>query len=87
MSHDLTPRECEVVRLISLGCSDLDAGKVLGLSPSTINTHRTNAMQKLGVRKVALLTRLAIKHRITKMTDTLTPSEKRKCKRKKDGWS
>ena len=87
MKHELTPRECEVARLVSLGCSDIEVGRILGVSPSTVSTHRTNAMQKLGVRKVALLTRWALKLRITNMADQLTTAEKRKRGRKKDGWS
>lgn len=87
MAIELTNRECEVVRLISLGCSNKEVAQILGLAVSTVDTHRTNAMNKMGVRKVALLTRMAIKHRITKATETLTPAEKRKARRKKDGWS
>ncbi|MCO6046591.1 LuxR C-terminal-related transcriptional regulator [Aeoliella sp. ICT_H6.2] len=87
MIEELTNREREVVRLISLGCSNKEIARILGLAVSTVDTHRTNAMNKMGVRKVALLTRVAIKHRITKATDTLTLSEKRKARRKKDGWS
>ena len=87
MIQELTNREREVVRLISLGCSNKEIARILGLAVSTVDTHRTNAMNKMGVRKVALLTRVAIKHRITKATDTLTLSEKRKARRKKDGWS
>ncbi|WP_425399985.1 response regulator transcription factor [Aeoliella sp.] len=87
MAIDLTNREREVVRLISLGCSTEEAAKILGVSTPTADTHRTNAMRKMGVRKVALVTRLAIKHRISSMKDTLTTAEKRKRGRKKDGWN
>jgi len=87
MPHDLTAREVEVVRLISLGCSTAEAAKVLGVTTPTADTHKTNAMHKLGVRKVALVTRLAIKHRISGMKDALTPAEKRKRGRKQDGWN
>ena len=44
-------------------------------------------MAKLGTDKVALLTRLAIKHRVTSMSDKLTTAEKRKSGRKNDGWN
>lgn len=87
MALYLTKREREVVRLVSLGCDLDDMGRILGLSPSTIDTHKQNAMRRLGVRKTALLTRLAIKHRITKLGETLTPAEKRKRGRKRDGWN
>ena len=84
---DLTNREREVVRLISLGCTDQEAADILGIATSTINSHRMRAMGKLGVNKVALLVRVAIKHRITKAGETLTRAEKRKSGRKQDGWN
>ena len=87
MPHDLTPRETQVVRLISLGCSTREAAKIMGVATPTADTQRFSAMRKLGVRKEALLTRLAIKHRICKLNETLTPAEKRKLRRKKDGWN
>lgn len=87
MAHDLTPRETEVVRLLSLGCSTAEAAKIMGVATPTADTHRTNAMRKLGVAKTALLTRWAIKLRISGMKDTLTTAEKRKRGKKKDGWN
>jgi len=40
---------------------------------------------KLRCNKAALLTRLALRHRITTLSDKLTPAEMRKAGRKKDG--
>lgn len=87
MARDLTPREKEVVRLASLGCTVHEAAAILKLAPSTVDNHRARAMGKLGTDKVALLTRLAIKHRVTSMNDQLTTAEKRKSGRKNDGWN
>ena len=87
MHHDLTPRECEVTRLITLGCTTREVAAIIGVTPSTVDTHRTSAMRKLGVRKTALLTRKAIKCRITKVNDRLTKSEKRKQGKPEDGWN
>ena len=64
MSVQLTERQKEVVRLLSLGCTVKEAAKVLGLSPSTVDNHKSAAMARLGTDKLALLTRLAIKLRI-----------------------
>jgi len=83
----LTPRQTEVVRLISLGCTMEEAGAILGLSPSTVDNHKSRAMAELGTDKAALVTRLALKYRITTMKDQLTRSEKRKSGRKNDGWN
>ena len=87
MSVYLTEREREVVRLISLGCSVKEAAKILKVAPNTVDNHKSRAMAKLGTDKVALVTRLAIKMRITSMKDTLTLAEKRRSGRKQDGWN
>ena len=87
MASALTPREKEVVRLSSLGCTDQEAARILKLAPSTVNNHKARAMAKLGTDKAALLTRLALKLKVTSMSDKLTPAEKRKAGRKDDGWN
>ena len=79
----LTPRQREVVRLVSLGCRQIEIAAILGLAPSTVENHRTLAMKRLGVSRVALLTRLAIEHRISPIKDKLTPTELRKMKRRR----
>jgi len=84
---NLTKRECEVVRLVSLGCSVTEAAKILKLAPSTVDNHKARAMAKLGCDKSALLARIALKLRITTMKDKLTLTEKRRSGRKKDGWN
>jgi len=87
MSPDLTPRERQVVRLLSLGCTVREAAAILNLAPSTVDNHKAKAMSRLGTNKVALLTRLAIRGKISKLTDRLTATEKRRSGRKKDGWN
>jgi DNA-binding NarL/FixJ family response regulator len=87
MRVELTKRHKEVVRLLSLGCTVKEAAKILKISPSTVDNHKTAAMARLGTDKLALLTRLAIKLRITKLNDKLTASEKRLSGRKNDGWN
>jgi DNA-binding NarL/FixJ family response regulator len=87
MAVPLTERQTEVVRLLSLGCTVKEAAKVLKLSPSTVGNYKSAAMARLGTDKVALLTRLAIKTRITSLSDKLTTAEKRKSGRKNDGWN
>ncbi|MCA9235075.1 MAG: response regulator transcription factor [Planctomycetales bacterium] len=84
---NLTPRQREVVRLISLGCSDIEIGKILKLSPATVNNHRSAAMRTLGTDKAALIARLALRYRISSLKETLTAAEKRKSGRKRDGWN
>lgn len=86
-SPKLTERQAQIVRLISLGCTNEEIAKILGLSPATVDNHRARAMKTLGTDKAALVTRLAIKMRVTSMKDQLTRTEKRKSGRKNDGWN
>jgi len=83
----LTRRQREVVRLLSLGCTVKEAADILKLSPSTVDNHKSEAMSRLGCDKLALLTRIAIKLRITSLGDRLTLAEKRRSGRRRDGWN
>lgn len=56
----LTPREREVLELISNGQSNKEAGKALGISPRTIEVHRARVMEKLGARNTADLMRIVL---------------------------
>lgn len=56
----LTPREREVLRLITESYSTKQIGVKLGISAKTADNHRTNLMRKLGIRDVVSLTRYAI---------------------------
>lgn len=83
----LTPAEKQVIRLLSLGCTVKQAAEILGKSPHTIENQKFAAMLKLGTDKVALVTRLAIKMRISPLNDKLTSAEKRSSGRANDGWN
>ena len=85
--NQLTPRQLEILRLVSLGCDSGEIAEILDVAPSTVNNHRTNLMNVLGVNKAAVLTRLAIKYRISPIDDKLTAKEKRLSGRKGDGWN
>ena len=63
------------------------SGCRLKLAANTVDNHKSRAMAKLGTDKAALLTRIALKMRITSMKDKLTAAEKRRSGRKKDGWN
>ena len=78
----LTPRHRQVVRLVSLGCTINEIAEILDLSPNTIDNHRLRAMKILGVDRATVLTRVAIKYRISPMGDQLTRAERRKSGRK-----
>jgi FixJ family two-component response regulator len=56
----LTPREREVLQLITNGRSNKQAGRELGISPRTIEVHRARVMEKLGARNTADLMRIVL---------------------------
>ena len=57
---ELTPREREVLQLITNGQSNKEAGRELGISPRTIEVHRARVMEKLGARTTADLMRIVL---------------------------
>ena len=56
----LTNREVEVIRLLSDGLSNQKIAVQLSISHRTVDTHRTNIMQKVKVKNVAELVKYAI---------------------------
>jgi FixJ family two-component response regulator len=56
----LTPREREVLQLITNGRSNKEASRELGISPRTIEVHRARVMEKLGARNTADLIRIVL---------------------------
>jgi DNA-binding NarL/FixJ family response regulator len=60
----LSPREVEVLRLISEGKNNAVIAESLQLSPHTVVRHRQNVMKKLGIHSIAGLTRYAVREKI-----------------------
>jgi DNA-binding NarL/FixJ family response regulator len=58
----LTAREREVLQLIAEGKSSAEVAEVLCISSRTVETHRHNLMEKLGIHSIAGLTKFAIRH-------------------------
>jgi DNA-binding NarL/FixJ family response regulator len=56
----LSPRERDVLRLIAEGRASKEIGFLLTISPRTVEFHRDNIKNKLGVRSTAGLTRYTI---------------------------
>ncbi len=57
----LTPREQEVMRLLAEGLSSKAAAEKLFISPKTVENHRANIMNKLGLHSTIELVRYAAK--------------------------
>ena len=62
--HLLTDREREVLQLLAEGRSNKEVAGVLGVGLSTIETHRANLMQKLGLRNTAEIVLYAVRKRV-----------------------
>ncbi|ABK44594.1 two component transcriptional regulator, LuxR family [Magnetococcus marinus MC-1] len=57
----LSPREKEVVRLVADGQTNKEIARSLGISPKTVDTHRTRLMRKLNLHTTADVVRYAMR--------------------------
>lgn len=64
VGHDLTERERAVLRLMVAGSNNTDIAAELGVSPSTIKSHVSHILAKLGVAGRTEAVALAVRHRI-----------------------
>ena len=74
----LSPRQRQIVRLTSLGCTSHEIAAILGMSRWTVENHQFQAKERLGVSKAAVLTRIAIKYKLSPLNDALSRSVQRK---------
>jgi two-component system response regulator NreC len=63
-AEPLTPREIEVLRLIAQGHTNRQMADLLSISIRTVESHRSNLMNKLGLRSRVDLVRYAKEHKI-----------------------
>lgn len=68
----LSPRELEVVTLLACGCNHAEIADLLSVSSKTIDTHRSNAVKKIGARNNSDLTRFALLHGLIGLDGTPT---------------
>jgi DNA-binding NarL/FixJ family response regulator len=60
----LSPREIEVLRLLTAGRTAVETGQALGISAHTVRRHIANLADKAGVRGRVALTRFALEHHL-----------------------
>jgi DNA-binding NarL/FixJ family response regulator len=63
----LTVRESEVVQLLAEGKSNKEVAHILGISSRTVENHRAQIMQRLGLNSFSDLVRYAIRHGIIEL--------------------
>ena len=56
----LTPRQRDILRLVSIGHTNREIAEALEISVRTVEVHRFNLMRRLNVRNVAQLLRRAL---------------------------
>lgn len=69
----LSPREIEIIQLITEGHPTKSIASMLNLSTKTVETHRSNVMRKLGVHSVAELIVCAIRSGIVHIHTSTLP--------------
>jgi DNA-binding NarL/FixJ family response regulator len=57
----LTPRQLDVLQLVAQGHTTRDIAHRLGISITTVETHRNKMMQRLGIHDIAGLVRYAVR--------------------------
>jgi len=62
----LSPREIEIAGFVTEGLSSKEIASDLNLSVRTVEKHRANIMDKIGVREVASLVRYCVQAGIVK---------------------
>lgn len=63
-SYGLTPRELEMVRLVTQGCSNREIANQLHISEETVKRHLFNVFDKVGMSNRVELTLFALEHRL-----------------------
>jgi len=63
----LTKREKEILRMVAEGWTNQDIAEHLNISIRTVETHKTNLMQKIGARTVVDVVKYAIRKKIIEM--------------------
>jgi DNA-binding NarL/FixJ family response regulator len=60
----LTDREKEILQLLAEGKSNKEVAAIIDVSPLTVETHRSNLMQKLNLHSTAEIVLYAVRKKI-----------------------
>jgi len=63
----LTPRELEVMTQLAKGFSGKEAALILGISPKTVEIHRSSVMRKLKLRNLVEMVHYAVRNGIIEL--------------------
>jgi DNA-binding NarL/FixJ family response regulator len=64
LPNELTKREYEILGLVASGKTNKELAETLFISIKTVETHKTNILEKLGLKNTAELVKYAIKNNI-----------------------
>lgn len=67
--EQLTARQREVLALMAQGCSMKEVALTLSISVKTVETHRSNLMERLDLHNVPLLVHYAIRSGLIDLED------------------
>lgn len=60
----ISPRERDILKLITEGLTDSEIASTLSIAPMTAKTHRKNLLAKLNLRNTAQLVRFAVENKL-----------------------
>lgn len=63
-TNPLTPRQVEILRLVAQGHSSKEIARLLSLSVKTVETHRSQIMERLAINDLAGLVRYSVRQGI-----------------------
>ncbi len=66
--HRLSPRQTEVLKLLAEGNSVKEVSILLGLSAKTVEVHKSNLMERLGIHNKVQLVMYAVRHKVVAVT-------------------
>jgi DNA-binding NarL/FixJ family response regulator len=64
----LSPRQTEVLKLLAEGNSVKEVSILLGLSAKTVEVHKSNLMERLGIHNKVQLVMYAVRHKVVAVT-------------------